>query len=344
MVDEEDQDDIDFVVKPIRTYKRRKRSAPLYTESAEMILEKENINDIKKFKFSGAITDQVHVHDSSSSSSKYPADASLSPDDDSLRISINLNSTIPAASSLTELESFLSTKTNLLGSSIFDGPALPDLEIETVPREQGTELTDPTPVVDLQTTRGQALRDGKLAAQTLCDNVNKRTQATLEGVITTQPDCRTAGKVGGVSEALEDKNSVRSDPAAVPSNKRIVRQPGTKQLDLGAMLGMKPKVPTPEPATSSKPVRKEAPFYKWVKGTSFTVDAFNFGEIPKCTAYFLSHFHADHYMGLNKHFKGTLYCSKVTANYVIHNLKVNPSQVNPLEMDITHEIQVATVF
>ncbi|CAG8624681.1 2293_t:CDS:2 [Funneliformis caledonium] len=80
--------------------------------------------------------------------------------------------------------------------------------------------------------------------------------------------------------------------------------------------------------------RKECPWYKKLPGTSITMDAFKYGKIPHCTAYFLSHFHSDHYGGLtSKWSHGLIYCSTVTGNLVVQQLKVARHFIRKLPMN-----------
>ncbi|KAJ2383776.1 repair protein PSO2 SNM1 [Coemansia sp. RSA 2611] len=84
------------------------------------------------------------------------------------------------------------------------------------------------------------------------------------------------------------------------------------------------------PRTPSKPL----PEYKMMPGTTFTVDAFKYGNLGFCTAYFLTHFHSDHYGGLTKTgFSGHIYCSRITANCVTRKIGINSKLVHPLPMN-----------
>lgn len=77
------------------------------------------------------------------------------------------------------------------------------------------------------------------------------------------------------------------------------------------------------PGISKKEVPKKPrrtpkipPDYKIVQDTTFAVDAFQFGSIKGVSHYFLTHYHADHYIGLTKKFPHPIYCGQVTGALV----------------------------
>jgi len=95
-----------------------------------------------------------------------------------------------------------------------------------------------------------------------------------------------------------------------------------------------------EVASRGKPAfKRTCPFYKILPGFSICVDAFRYGAVQGCRAYFLSHFHSDHYIGLTSSWcHGPIYCSKVTANLVKQQLRVNPKYVVALEFENKVEV------
>ncbi|XP_057983358.1 DNA cross-link repair protein SNM1 [Malania oleifera] len=82
------------------------------------------------------------------------------------------------------------------------------------------------------------------------------------------------------------------------------------------------------------------PFYKKIPGTPFAVDAFRYGHIDGCSAYFLTHFHSDHYGGLTKGWShGPIYCTLLTARLIRMCVSVNPLFIHPLEFNVEHVVQ-----
>lgn len=70
------------------------------------------------------------------------------------------------------------------------------------------------------------------------------------------------------------------------------------------------------------------PFYKRIPGTPFIVDGFQWASAANGRWYILTHFHADHYGGLNKHFDaGTILCTPATGALAQSRLGVRPNHL-----------------
>ncbi|CAO2656686.1 Nn.00g054890.m01.CDS01 [Neocucurbitaria sp. VM-36] len=93
-------------------------------------------------------------------------------------------------------------------------------------------------------------------------------------------------------------------------------------------------------AARGKPAyQRTCPFYKIMPGFFIAVDAFRYGAVKGQNAYFLSHFHSDHYIGLTASWThGPIYCSKVTANLIRQQLRVDPKWVVDLEFEKKTEV------
>lgn len=89
--------------------------------------------------------------------------------------------------------------------------------------------------------------------------------------------------------------------------------------------------------------KRTCPFYKIMPGFAICVDAFRYGAVEGCQAYFLSHFHSDHYMGLTANWThGPIYCSKVTGSLVKSQLKTAADYVVELEFEETVPVPATT--
>lgn len=84
---------------------------------------------------------------------------------------------------------------------------------------------------------------------------------------------------------------------------------------------------------------RTCPFYKIMPGMYIAVDAFRYGKVEGQNAYFLSHFHSDHYIGLTSSWcHGPIYASKVTCNLMRQQLRVASKWLVPLEFDKKVEV------
>lgn len=79
--------------------------------------------------------------------------------------------------------------------------------------------------------------------------------------------------------------------------------------------------------------QRRCPFYKYIPDTDVVVDAFCYGILDGVKAYFLTHFHYDHYRGLSKKFNQPIYCSEITGRLVNLRLGVPLKYLHFLPME-----------
>lgn len=117
--------------------------------------------------------------------------------------------------------------------------------------------------------------------------------------------------------------SGHSSPKCSPPSTVVVSKP----------IKTPPAAASQPPAARPKRPPKPCPAYKVVAGTRFAVDAFQFGAIADVDCYFLTHFHADHYVGLRRSFDRPLYASRITARLVRELIGVDARHVHEHDID-----------
>ena len=159
---------------------------------------------------------------------------------------------------------------------------------------------------------------------------------------------------GGLRDMTNDCDVRKDSVGVVGSNGHQVTPSFSHALRMAArMTGGEGSAPTQGKSTKLPPSTKAKGSYwnKWqshvITGTPgpFAVDCFSGRQSTAMfqrgtTSWFLSHFHYDHYIGLNKSFnKGQIYCTKITAKLVHHILNVPLEVLHILPLNTPVAIQ-----
>ncbi|CAF0851124.1 unnamed protein product [Brachionus calyciflorus] len=140
-----------------------------------------------------------------------------------------------------------------------------------------------------------------------------------------------------LNDEIKIKKEIKQETISEKSAFNILMQSQVKKEEekavVSSMVETKFDITDNENESQSNKPNRKCPFYKRIEGTKIVVDAFSYGDIENCDAYFLSHYHYDHFIGLNKHFKNKMFCSKITANLVLKQIKVDSKYITPLELN-----------
>lgn len=158
---------------------------------------------------------------------------------------------------------------------------------------------------------------------------------------TTQPVTSKIQKITKVRKNLKFNSNLEAPATIINNTQPIMTQ--VKDSRIFRNIENVPSEVQCNDLNKHPAAKKVPPQYKFIEGTTFAVDAFNFGNIEGVTDYFLTHFHADHYIGLKKGFQFPLYMTKITANLVNAFIKVDPKFVRILNLNETHVVGNCTV-
>ncbi|KAJ6446167.1 DNA repair protein Pso2/Snm1 [Purpureocillium lavendulum] len=192
--------------------------------------------------------------------------------------------------------------------------------------------------------------DGNLAGLST-DDATRHVNACLDGNPTPLPKQTTRSppqEAHKVDSAEMSKRFARaaiprpaqSDPFSQSNSGSGAKSAFSKLMSGNAEDSAWANAAAAENASRGRPAyERTCPFYKSIPNYNICVDAFRYGAVQGCEAYFLSHFHSDHYIGLTANWRhGPIYCSKVTGSLVKQQLRTASNWVVELEFEITYPV------